>query len=271
MPMPNNRPVDVVELAAAAGGGAEALGEEIAGCVWFRQDWLAARGLDPALCAVIRVVGESMEPLLREGDSILVDRHRLRPLHRRAQRHPVHPRGTHCLKRQHGALQAPGTSDPRRPPPPPLRQGQGPRPRIPRRHNGRLPWTAMSGAIPRRWPTDRQPNPRGRVTRFDATDRRPVDKWTAAPRPTTSPQGQQPQQKRSTHMVHKPVNSECSRQALLRISEKIGRWLATKVNRAYDAFASTVGAAAGVALVDLLVDLEQKKIGGLVRLLEQLF
>ena len=29
--------------------------------------------------------------------------HRLRPLHRRAQRHPVHPRGTHCLKRQHGA------------------------------------------------------------------------------------------------------------------------------------------------------------------------
>ena len=98
-------------------------------------------------------------------------------------------RGTHCLKRQHGAL-PPGTSDPRRPPPPPLRQGQGPRPRIPRRHNGRLPWTAMSGAIPRRWPTYRQPNPRGRVTRFDATDRRPVDKWTAAPRPTTSPQGQ---------------------------------------------------------------------------------
>ena len=68
---------------------------------------------------------------------------------------------------------------------------------------------------PRRWPTDRQPNPRGRVTRFDATDRRPVDKWTAAPRPTTSPQGQKPQQKRSTHMVHKPVNSECSRQSSL--------------------------------------------------------
>ena len=41
--------------------------------------------------------------------------HRLRPLHRRARRHPLHPRGTHRLKRQHGALQAPGTSDPRRP------------------------------------------------------------------------------------------------------------------------------------------------------------
>ena len=49
------------------------------------------------------------------------------------------------------------------------------------------------------------------MTRFDAIDRRPVDKWTAAPRPTTFPQGQKPQQKRSTHMVHKPVNSECSR------------------------------------------------------------
>ena len=73
---PGARPVDVVELAAAAGSGAEALGEEIAGCVWFRQDWLASRGLDPAQCAVIRVIGESMEPLLNEGDSILVDRQR---------------------------------------------------------------------------------------------------------------------------------------------------------------------------------------------------
>lgn len=49
------------------------------------------------------------------------------------------------------------------------------------------------------------------MTRFDATGRRPVDKWTAAPRLTTSPQGQQPQQKRSIDLVHKPVNSECSR------------------------------------------------------------
>ena len=56
--------------------------------------------------------------------------------------------------------------------------------------------------------------PVGRGIRFDATGRRPVDKWTAAPRPTTSPQGQKPQQKRSTHMVHKPVNSVCYRHTL---------------------------------------------------------
>ena len=51
------------------------------------------------------------------------------------------------------------------------------------------------------------------MIRFDATGRHPVDKWTAAPRPTTCPQGQKPQQKRSNHMVHKPVNSPvCYRQ-----------------------------------------------------------
>ena len=67
---------------------------------------------------------------LKEVALISVPRTGLRPLHRRARRHPVHPRGTH-RSRQHGALQAPGTSDPRRPPP---LLGQGPRPRIPRRH-----------------------------------------------------------------------------------------------------------------------------------------
>ena len=58
------------------------------------------------------------------------------------------------------------------------------------------------------------PTPAGRVSRFDAACQSPVDKWTAAKRLTTSPQGQTHQQKRSTHMVHKPVNSKCSRQLL---------------------------------------------------------
>ena len=53
----------------------------------------------------------------------------------------------------------------------------------------------------------------GRVIRFDATGRRPVDTVDRrSRRPTTSPQGQKPQQKRSNHMVHKPVNSVCYRQ-----------------------------------------------------------
>ena len=92
-----------------------------------------------------------------------------------------------------GALQAPGTSDPRRPPPPPLRQGQGPRPQIPRRHNGRLPWTAMSGAIPPpmanrstakparpRDPLRRdRPAPCGQVDSRSATDHFPTGPETA--------------------------------------------------------------------------------------------
>ena len=69
--------------------------------------------------------------------------------------------------------------------PPPLRQGQGPRPRIPRRHNGRLPWTAMSGAIPRRWPTDRQRSkparPRDRLRRDRPAPCGQVDSRAARP------------------------------------------------------------------------------------------
>ena len=53
---------------------------------------------------------------------------------------PSSPLTTSCASTRNAPSQtttrcgAPGTSDPRRPPPPPLRQGQGPRPRIPRRH-----------------------------------------------------------------------------------------------------------------------------------------
>ncbi len=72
------RPVDVVELAAAAGGGADAASEEVVGRLWFRRDWLDRRGLDPARCVVIGVTGESMEPTLPDGCSILVDRARTR-------------------------------------------------------------------------------------------------------------------------------------------------------------------------------------------------
>lgn len=72
------RPVDVVELAAAAGGGTEAASEEVVGRLWFRRDWLDRRGIDPARCAVIGVTGESMEPALPDGCSILVDRARTR-------------------------------------------------------------------------------------------------------------------------------------------------------------------------------------------------
>lgn len=74
--VPGARPINVVEFAAAAGGGAEAFDEAVSGRIWFRRDWLDQRGLDPTQCAVIGVRGESMYRTLPDGCSILVDRQR---------------------------------------------------------------------------------------------------------------------------------------------------------------------------------------------------
>ena len=76
--LPIDRPVDVVELAAAVGGGAETGGEEAAGRDWFLKGRLVQRGFDPSECVLIRVLGESMSPTLRSGCRILVHRGRTR-------------------------------------------------------------------------------------------------------------------------------------------------------------------------------------------------
>ncbi len=75
------RPIAIMEVESAAGAGAEVLSEDIKGYAWFRSSWLAAHALDPEQCVIIRVSGESMEPTLVDGASILVDRNRT---HRRA-------------------------------------------------------------------------------------------------------------------------------------------------------------------------------------------
>ena len=72
------RPVVVLEFASAAGGGSVADLVPRAGVVWFRRDWLQRLGLDPAQCAVLRMQGESVEPTIPAGSSILVDRSRTR-------------------------------------------------------------------------------------------------------------------------------------------------------------------------------------------------
>ena len=72
------RPVPVMELAAAAGGGAMIDVEHVSGHVWFRRGWMDQRGIDATRCVVIGVRGESMEPLLPDGCSVLVDRSRTR-------------------------------------------------------------------------------------------------------------------------------------------------------------------------------------------------
>lgn len=67
---------DVPRLAlrASAGAGAVALEEQAVGVFRFDKRWLRGQGLDPAMLSAIAVDGDSMEPLLRDGDEILVDR-----------------------------------------------------------------------------------------------------------------------------------------------------------------------------------------------------
>lgn len=72
--------VDVPRLAigASAGSGAHAGAgahdEAAIGAFRFSARWLRGQGLDPAMLSAIAVAGDSMEPTLRDGDEILVDR-----------------------------------------------------------------------------------------------------------------------------------------------------------------------------------------------------
>ena len=73
-------PVEVVEVAAAAGSGAAVLDETPIGRLWFRRSWLRRHTINPVNCNIISVRGDSMDPTLPDGCSILVDRSR-RELH----------------------------------------------------------------------------------------------------------------------------------------------------------------------------------------------
>lgn len=61
-------------LGASAGPGAFADGEEPFGAFGVTAGWLRENHFDPATLSAISVVGDSMEPTLRDGDEILVDR-----------------------------------------------------------------------------------------------------------------------------------------------------------------------------------------------------
>ena len=76
---PSARSTGAREVEVAAGAGAVNLDEALEkGRVFFRRDWLDRHGIDTTQCVVIGVRGESMEPTLPDGCSILVDRSRTR-------------------------------------------------------------------------------------------------------------------------------------------------------------------------------------------------
>ena len=66
--------IGVSEIASAAGDGAVVEDERITGRVKFRRSWLVRHGLMARDCRIIQVLGESMEPTLVDGCSILVNR-----------------------------------------------------------------------------------------------------------------------------------------------------------------------------------------------------
>lgn len=63
-----------LDIGASAGPGAVELNELPFDALRFSQRWLREHGLDGARLSAITVQGDSMEPLLRDGDEILVDR-----------------------------------------------------------------------------------------------------------------------------------------------------------------------------------------------------
>jgi len=68
--------LDIPRLAAEASAGAGAFMaiDDPIGALRFSARWLRGQGFDPAMLSAIAVAGDSMEPLLRDGDEILVDR-----------------------------------------------------------------------------------------------------------------------------------------------------------------------------------------------------
>ncbi len=76
--LPGARHIEIREADVAAGGGAVNLEAPVKGYLAFQRAWLDRHALDPTQCVVIGVRGESMEPTLPDGCSILIDRSRRR-------------------------------------------------------------------------------------------------------------------------------------------------------------------------------------------------
>ena len=68
--------VDVMELHTAAGAGTVVDFERVKDRIRFRRSWLRKHGLVAHQCKVLGVKGESMEPTLTDGCSILIDLNR---------------------------------------------------------------------------------------------------------------------------------------------------------------------------------------------------
>ena len=64
------------EVQASAGGGIDngALAHGPSEMIAFREDWLRSLGVNPRFAQALVARGDSMEPTIRDGDLLLVDR-----------------------------------------------------------------------------------------------------------------------------------------------------------------------------------------------------
>lgn len=69
-------PVPRLQVKASAGAGAVAVPEDLEdeGVVMFREAWMRRIGVNPRTAQALTAIGDSMEPTIRDGDLLLVDR-----------------------------------------------------------------------------------------------------------------------------------------------------------------------------------------------------
>jgi Peptidase S24-like len=73
-------PIPRFDVGASAGPGTLAEDEQQQGSIGFDARWLRSIGRDPARLSMLKVTGDSMEPLLLDGDDILVDQNDTAPI-----------------------------------------------------------------------------------------------------------------------------------------------------------------------------------------------
>ena len=72
--------IPLLAAVASAGDGAVVLGEETIDFIHFNEAWLRENyRVNPRMLALLPTVGESMEPTIRAGEMVLVDRSATRP------------------------------------------------------------------------------------------------------------------------------------------------------------------------------------------------
>ncbi len=72
--------VPLYDIAVSAGPGVCVEHETVLAQLAFRRDWLRETGIQAANLAVVRAVGDSMEPTIRHGDALLIDRAKREPV-----------------------------------------------------------------------------------------------------------------------------------------------------------------------------------------------